>query len=424
MHQALGRLARALELAGSALVVRRGPALEVLRSLAAECGATAVHWNRRYEPAALARDAAIKSALREDGIEVRSFNSALLFEPWTIQTRTGTPYRVFTPFSRACLASAIEQPVTAPPRLRPPAIWPGSLSRESLELEPRIRWDEGMRVRWGGEVSPQVEAMDFLATRLAGYLTERDRPDHDGTSRLSPWLHFGEVSPRWLWHEAGGMLHGHPDAAVRAAAEGFRRQLLWREFAHHLLYHWPETTEAPLRPEFARFPWRHDPDALRAWQRGRTGYPIIDAGMRQLWQTGWMHNRVRMLVGSFLVKDLQITWQEGARWFWDTLVDADLANNTMGWQWIAGCGADAAPYFRIFNPVTQGERFDPGGDYVRRWVPELSGLPARWIHRPWEAPVAALEAAGVALGQSYPHRIVEHDVARRLALEAFQSIKA
>jgi deoxyribodipyrimidine photo-lyase len=262
-------------------------------------------------------------------------------------------------------------------------------------------WRPGER---GG--SRQMKA--FLDRAIESYSTDRDRPDHRGTSRLSPHLHFGEIGVRRIWHAV--RRHG-------AADDPYLRQIAWREFSYHLLFHYPNTPREALRPAFRRFPWRVDAAGLRAWTRGMTGYPMVDAGMRELWHTGWMHNRVRMLAASFLVKHLMIPWQEGAAWFWDTLVDADLANNTMGWQWSAGCGADAAPYFRIFNPVTQGEKFDPHGHYVRRWVPELARVPDKWIHKPWEAP-AALRP------ENYPRPIVEHDAARKRALAALSARSA
>jgi deoxyribodipyrimidine photo-lyase len=258
---------------------------------------------------------------------------------------------------------------------------------------------------------------------MASYPDDRDRPDVEGTSALSPHLHFGEISPRQIWHEVRACARSTRRSGVIEGADAFLRQLVWREFAYHILYHFPETPEQPLRAKFAAFPWRDDPDALRAWQRGRTGYPLVDAGMRQLWATGWMHNRVRMVVASFLVKHLLLPWQAGARWFWDTLVDADLANNTLGWQWVAGCGADAAPYFRIFNPVTQGKRYDPDGTYVRQWIPELSRLPTKWIHEPWAAPEKVLSESRADLRGTYPEPIVEHTFARQRALAALASIK-
>jgi deoxyribodipyrimidine photo-lyase len=287
-----------------------------------------------------------------------------------------------------------------------------------------VNWSKGIRATWKpGEEGASERLDSFIEEELYAYQEGRDRPDLEGTSRLSPHLHFGEVSPRQVWHAVQAASITAPMDGTIAGSEGFLRQLYWREFAYHLLFHEPQTTDHPLREEFAAFPWSTDDVSLRAWQEGRTGFPYIDAGMRQLWGTGWMHNRVRMAVASFLVKDLLIPWQEGAKWFWDTLVDADLANNTMGWQWAAGCGADAAPYFRIFNPITQGERFDPKGVYVRRWVPELAGLPDKYVHRPWEAPGDVLAQAGVSLGQDYPRPIVDHAEARALALGAYETIR-
>lgn len=253
---------------------------------------------------------------------------------------------------------------------------------------------------------------------MAAYSDDRDRPDRDGTSRLSPYLHFGCVGARQVWHAVRSRAGADSAPGTARGAEAFLRQLAWREFAHHLLFHFPAAVHTPLREEFTAFPWRDDPAALVAWQEGRTGYPLVDAGMRQLWKTGWIHNRVRMVVASFLVKDLLLPWRMGAAWFFDTLADADLANNTFGWQWVAGSGADASPFFRVFNPTLQGGKFDPRGDYVRKWVPELARLPDRWIHRPWEAPAAVLSSAGVAPGKTYPRPIVDHAVARLRALAA------
>jgi len=312
----------------------------------------------------------------------------------------GRPYQVFTAFWRACQAMPEPGvPLPAPECIPAPERWPESLAIEELGLDPIPDWAGGLREVWTpGEAGAMRLLREFLA-RADGYADERDRPDRAGTSRLSPHLHFGEVSARQVWHAARGV-------------EPYLRQLGWREFSAHLLHHFPHTATEPLRPEFRAFPWRMDAAALRAWTRGRTGYPLVDAGMRELWHTGWMHNRVRMVAASFLVKHLMIPWQEGAAWFWDTLVDADLANNTMGWQWCAGCGADAAPYFRIFNPVLQGEKFDPEGAYVRRWVPELADVPARFVHKPWLAPEPPRE---------YPAPIVDHDFARLRALAAYRS---
>jgi deoxyribodipyrimidine photo-lyase len=417
LHQSLAALDASLRKAGSRLTIRRGPTLDTLRSLVEETGATAVFWNRRYEPAIIARDSKIKSALQGEGKTAESFNGSLLFEPWTIKTQQATPYRVFTPFWRACLGQLEPAgPERMPPRFEKPAKWPMSAELRELGLQPMIDWTGGLREAWHpGENGARKQLSQFLENAIADYADQRNRPDLLGTSRLSPHLHFGEISVREIWSELGNLQMKANADAIRV----YKSELGWREFAHHLLFHFPHTAEEPLRGEFARFPWRKDTAELRAWQRGRTGYPIVDAGMRELWHTGWMHNRVRMIVASFLVKDLLISWQEGAAWFWDTLVDADLANNTLGWQWTAGCGADAAPYFRVFNPVSQGEKFDPDGAYVRRWVQELQRVPIEWLHKPWESPLD-VTTAGLEFGRNYPRPIVDHSRARQQALDAYR----
>jgi deoxyribodipyrimidine photo-lyase len=386
LHQSLEELRGALERRGARLVVRRGPPAGALVRLARECGADAVFWNGRGETA-------VARALADAGIAAQELPGNLLFEPGTILNRAGQPFRVFTAFWKACLrAPAPDAPLAAPRRIPGLARWPESLAVADLGLEAGLGRTAGLSLAWQpGERSGQRRMKAFLGSAVEAYARDRDRPDREGTSRLSPHLHFGEVSARQAWR--GALAHG-------PAAEPFLRQLAWREFAHHLLFHYPETRREPLRAEFRRFPWLADGAGLRAWQRGMTGYPLVDAGMRELWQTGWMHNRVRMVAASFLVKHLLIPWQEGAAWFRETLVDADPANNTLGWQWCAGCGADAAPYFRIFNPAIQAAKFDPEGSYVRRWVPELAG-------------------AG-----KYPQPIVAHEAARRRALEALAAMRA
>jgi deoxyribodipyrimidine photo-lyase len=356
---------------------------------------------------------------------VEGVNASLLFEPWAVYNKTGKPFQVFTPFWKACLSlPEPPAPLPAPTRLPGALQWPESVSLARLQLEATPDRSAGWRRTWAPGVQGATAQLEhFVDTTLASYAATRDRPDLSGSSRLSPHLHWGEISPRRLWHlvqERTGQDHIADEAC---GTEVYLRQLGWREFAHYALYHHPHLPQAPWRPAFAAFPWRQDAADLAAWQHGRTGYPLVDAGMRQLWTTGWLPNRVRMVVGSFLVKDLLLPWQEGARWFWDTLVDADLANNTLGWQWIAGCGADAAPFFRVFHPVKQGQKFDPHGEYVRRWVPELARLPDAWIHQPWTAPADALRAAGVALGHTYPHPIVDHQAARRRALAALQKLR-
>lgn len=423
LYQSLTSLAASLREAGSQLIMRRGPTRETLQALVKESGATAVFWNRRYEPAVIARDTKVKDALRNDGVEVGSFNAALLHEPWTIQNQSGKPFRVFTPFWKNCLAQpAPLAPSPAPGKVSAPPQWPTTLPLAALELQPKINWATGLKSTWQpGETGAHAQLKRFLEAAHADYSDHRNRPDLIGTSRLSPHLHFGEIGPRQIWSALQD--HAGAGGATNWRASQFLTELGWREFAHHLLYHFPQTPTEPLRADFNQFPWRKDPALLAAWRKGRTGYPIVDAGLRELWTTGWMHNRVRMIVASFLVKDLLLSWTEGVRWFWDTLVDADLAQNTLGWQWTAGCGADAAPYFRVFNPVSQGEKFDPRGDYVRRWCPELAKLPDAWLHQPWQAPAEILARAGIVLGRDYPEPIVNHAIAREVALEAFATLK-
>jgi deoxyribodipyrimidine photo-lyase len=427
LHHSLGALDASLREHGSRLVLARGSARAVLRALVNATEAGAVYWNRRYEPAGIARDRAIKAEFSAAGLEAVSFNAALLNEPHTIQNKQGRPFQVFTPYWRTCLALPVAAPLKfAAQKIPAPAKWPSSVELAGLELLPRVNWTAGLAETWEpGEAGVAKRLRHFAAKGMEAYAENRNRPDVDGTSLLSPWLHFGEIGPRQIW---AAVKARSKDSGVFPPGNGarvFLAEVGWREFAHHLLFHFPRTPEQPLREEFARFPWAEDPGGakLRAWQRGLTGYPIVDAGMRQLWQTGWMHNRVRMIVASFLVKHLRLPWTEGAAWFWDTLVDADLANNTLGWQWSAGCGADAAPYFRIFAPVLQGVKFDPNGNYVRRWVPELARLPTHVLHAPWEAPAAVLAAAGVKLGGNYPRPLVDHAQARAAALSAFKQLR-
>ena len=427
LHHSLVKLDESLRERGSRLVIKSGDAAPVLDQLRHDLKAEAVFWNRCYEPASITRDRALKRTLSESGCDVRSFNSALLFEPHTIKNKSGGPFQVFTPYWRHCLTLPVEPAtkITAA-NICAPKTWPASLKIAELGLLPRLNWADDFATHWQpGEAGAQARMWKFLSDSVDSYDKERNIPEYDGTSRLSPWLHFGEIGPRQIWQALREKSKSSGVFPASAGAKVFLSEVGWREFAHHLLYYFPHTPEEPLRSDFAKFPWAKDPkgEKLQSWQRGRTGYPIVDAGMRQLWQTGWMHNRVRMIVASFLVKHLRLPWQQGADWFWDTLVDADLANNTLGWQWSAGCGADAAPYFRIFAPVTQGERFDANGDYVRHWVPELSRMPAKWIHQPWNAPNEVLDTAGVRLGDNYPQPMVDHAAARAEALAAFKQLR-
>lgn len=397
----------------------RGTADDILPRLAAEVDASGVFWGRCYEPWRVERDRRIKRCLRERGRIAESFNSSLLFEPQSITKRDGTPYKVFTPFYRnGCLggAPAPRAPAAAAP-IRCFHRAPTGGSIDDLSLLPAVKWYDEIASAWRpGEAGAHARLKGFRSHDINNYGQGRDRPDLTFVSRLSPHLHFGELSPHQAWHAI------NPDDVNEVDADRFRSELGWREFSYYLLYHQPELPSQNLQKRFDNFAWRDDPAALHQWQRGETGYPIVDAGMRELWRTGYMHNRVRMIAGSFLVKNLLLHWHHGARWFWDTLLDADLASNSAGWQWIAGCGADAAPYFRIFNPVTQGRKHDPAGDYVRRYVPEIAALPDRFLHCPFDAPPETLAAAGVELGTTYPRPIVELPASRRRALAAYSAL--
>lgn len=423
LAQSLRALDRALQSHGQRLVLRRGQAAEALLQVADECGASTVYWNRRYDRPGTAADEQVIAQLQRRGIGGGTFAGGLLVEPDRIASASGGPMRVFTPFwKRLRTQCTIRAPLPPPSALPiPPLVASDSLPGWALEPS-HPDWAGGLRESWSpGEAAARTRLAEFLDGGIRGYAGGRDRPDRDVTSRLSPYLRFGEISPVEIWHAA--QFATDEGRAPQPDIEKFLSELGWREFSHHLLHHFPDLPLRNLQRKFDRFPWREDTDLLHAWQRGRTGYPLVDAGMRQLWQSGWMHNRVRMLVASFLVKHLLIDWRRGEEWFWDTLVDADTANNAASWQWVAGSGADAAPYFRIFNPVLQGEKFDPAGDYVRRFVPELAGLPGDVIHRPWAAPPPVLARAGVMLGKNYPHPLVDHETARNRALESFATIR-
>lgn len=415
LHHALTDLSQRLKDRGAGLVIRAGAAGEALAALVDESGADAVYWNRLYEPALVERDGAIKRSLRQRGLDVESFRAAMLFEPWELLRDGDAPYRVFTPYWRRMQKDW--RPVSTAPEPRAitgPTRWPSSLDVTDLGLLPGVRWDRKLEAVWTpGELAGRRRLKHFVEAGVADYESTRDRPDTDGTSAMSPFLHFGHVSPAQVV-EALAPSGELPDGK---GPLGYVRELAWREFSMTLLHYFPDLPDQPLQDKFEDFPWRAEDDYrddLEAWQQGRTGIPIVDAGMRQLYATGWMHNRLRMIVASFLTKNLLIPWQEGARWFWDTLVDADLANNTQGWQWTAGCGADAAPYFRIFSPERQAQRFDPDAAYIRRWCRELEGLDLVQIARLDDA---ERERRG------YPLPLVDVQASRRRALDAFEQIK-
>ena len=415
LHGSLQSLDAALISLGSRLVLRRGSLSRIVPELMRETGAVAIAWNRVPDPAAAQDEKIVGELCRNGGLQTESFPAALLFDPGSILTSTGTPFRVFTPFWRKCLSLGIDRGCLDMPRWASPARWPESCPLDDLELRRGARmWDSGLHQAWRpGESGAWARLEQFLPEALQDYRGQREAPGRAGTSRISPHLHFGETGPRRIVRRID-------DLGLSARADPFLRQLGWREFCQYLLHHFPQMTRASLRPEFDRMPWRHDSEGLRRWQKGTTGYPLVDAGMRELRTTGWMHNRVRMVTASFLTKNLLVDWRKGADWFLDTLVDADAANNAAGWQWVAGSGADAAPWFRIFNPVTQSRRFDPRGLYLRRWLPELRALPDKFIHEPWKAPPSVLSDADVELGRSYPLPMVDLQFTRKRALMSYR----
>jgi deoxyribodipyrimidine photo-lyase len=422
LARSLDALRRDLERYGVPLILRRGPAAREILKLAEQLGAGSVHWNRRYDPEGIATDTGIKAALKQAGVQATSHEGHLLREPWDVTTQSGTPLKVFTPFWRAHGAKGEPRaPLPRPAAMTAAEISIASDDINTWGLNPSPYWAKGFEPMWTpGEAGAEARLSAFLDAGLEDYAEDRNRPDLASTSRLSPHLRFGEITPARIWVAA----QMKAETTGQKGLGKFLSEIGWREFAYHLLFHQPNLRTENFSPRFDAFPWRDDDKALKAWQQGLTGYPIVDAGMRELWTTGWMHNRVRMVTASFLIKHLLIHWRRGEEWFWDTLVDADHANNAASWQWVAGSGADAAPYYRIFNPVIQGEKFDPNGDYVRRFVPELSRMPKAYIHQPWAAPPSILAASGVTLGLTYPHPIVDHAKARDRALAAFAAIKA
>lgn len=419
LDKSLKSLAEALEARGSRLILRRGDPAHQLGEIVATTGAGAVYWNRLYDKHAIARDSDIKSDLKADGVEVTSCNGGLLVEPWEVKTGAGGPYKVYTPFWRAARAVIADVPARRLPATLPaPDRWPDSDRLADWGLHPsKPDWSKGFDIWTPGEAGAKAALDRFLDGRIDAYPTARDLPGVEGTSRLSPHIHFGEIGPRQAWRAV------EASAAKGEAAAKFLAELGWREFNHHLLFHWPDLPTANFKPEFDAFDWEQDEAGFKAWTRGLTGYPIVDAGMRELWATGFMHNRVRMITASFLIKDLRIDWRRGEAWFQDTLVDADIAQNAANWQWVAGSGADASPFFRIFNPVTQGQKFDPDGAYVRKWIPELARLSSKTVHAPWTASDVELRGAGVRLGGNYPSPIVDHAAARIQALEAYVPVR-
>ena len=420
LHHSLNELSERIKSLGSKLyILKSNDTKQTLLDLAKEVKAELICWNRLYEPGIIKRDTEIKKELIKNGLACESFNGYTLIEPWEIKNSTSKPYQVFTPFWRSLSQKFKEKnPSVAPKKISKFETSINSIKLSSLNLLPKIPWDAKFYEYWKpGEINAQKLINHFIKHKIDKYKTDRDFLDRNGSSALSPHLHFGEISSNDIWFQC------RESKLSVDSAEPFLRQLGWRDFASHLLFHFPHTEKEPLKKEFESFPWSKDKKLLKAWQSGKTGYPIIDAGMRELWISGSMHNRVRMIVGSFLVKNLMIHWREGANWFWDCLLDADLANNTLGWQWVSGCGADAAPYFRIFNPITQSQKFDEEGNYLRKWLPELKDLPNKWIHNPSEAPKNILNEANIILGKTYPKPIVDLKETREAALDAYYEIR-
>jgi len=429
LHHSLKNLAEKISSLGGRLDLHVGDPVEILPAIVRAKQPSIIFWNRRYDKSSIALDLGLKAHFENEGIQVRSFNGALLKEPWEVTSKAGTPMRVFTPFWRAArLDYAVPAPVHAPHRLiasNEHTVGPLPCSLDELRLLPTAPdWSEGMATEWRpGEDGAHHTLDTFIDGGFCRYSENRNRPDLPSTSRLSAYLRFGEISIRQVWHSTEAAVHSGRTLASAEDLRVFQSELGWREFSYHLLYHQPDITTINVQRSFDAFSWSNDPAMLKAWKTGRTGYPLVDAGMRELWRTGFMHNRVRMVAASFLIKHLRIDWRIGEAWFWDTLLDADPANNPASWQWVAGSGADAAPYYRIFNPILQSEKFDPNGIYIRKFIPELKDLPNSLVHSPWLAKPAELAFAGVRLGSSYPYPVVSHDHAREAALKSYKALK-
>ena len=407
---------------GGHLQIFSGDPADIIPDLMKAFDTSRIYWNRCYEPWQIKRDKQIKSALKDNDCKVESFNGSLLWEPMSIAKKDGDPYKVYTPYyKKGCLnAQAPRYPKAPPARITYADVPDKGVQLSSLKLIPQIKWYEDFANHWSpGEEGAADKLSHFLSESIEQYKQDRDIPSVRGTSRLSAHLHYGEISPNQVWY---AVKDKYGDTEKKGVLT-YLSELGWREFSYYLLYHFPTLPEKNFNDKFDHFSWRQNTNDLEAWQKGQTGIPIVDAGLRELWQTGYMHNRVRMIVGSFLVKNLLVDWRRGEEWFWDCLVDADLANNTASWQWVAGSGADAAPYFRIFNPVLQGEKFDEEGEYIYQYCPELSKLPKKYIHKPWEASDEVLEKAGVTLGKDYPEPLVDLKQSRQRALDAFSEIK-
>ena len=415
LHFSLEKFADDIKNLGAPLLIRKASSsLEEIQKIIKETKADCIYWNKRHEPHFVERDRMIFKNLQSSGIDIRCFVAHSLFDPKSIKNQQGDPYRVYTPFSKYCFSELeAEPPKPKPKKIEKLKIKIPSLEPKNLKLLPQIRWDKKLWEHWDVGEEAAIKKIKAFKKRIQNYDKDRDFPSIDGVSKISPHLHFGEISSRRIWKELGFSPKTSP----------YLRQIIWRDFAIYSLLYSPDMPKKNINSKFDKFPWKKNKGAFEKWKKGQTGYPIVDAGMRELWQTGWMHNRVRMIAGSFLIKDLFIDWRKGQDWFWETLLDADLANNAFGWQWVAGSGLDAAPYFRIFNPITQGQKFDPNGQYIRRYIPELEKLPNKYLHAPWTAPPLLLQQLGIQLGKTYPRPMVDHKTAREEALEAFKGLK-
>ena len=422
LYNSLKKLGSDLYKYKSKLILRKGNALSIISQLVKDTKSDAIFWNRCYEPSSIQRDARIKKYLKDSEIEVKSFGANLLFEPWEVKNKSGNYFKVFTPFWKSCNLNYSPRSLYNSPVIKP---IDSGFETDDIESWELISTNPGRTEKFNeywvpGENSAQNLLSEFMEYNIEKYTTNRDIPSVNGTSRLSPYLHFGEISPHQIWYKIKDYHNMH---VFGNSVDKYLSEIGWREFSYHLLYHYHDLPSEEFNLKFQNFPWKFDGDNLNRWQKGLTGYPIVDAGMRELWSTGWMHNRVRMIVASFLIKHLLIPWQEGAKWFLDTLLDADLANNSAGWQWVAGCGADASPYFRIFNPITQGMKFDAAGEYIRKWIPELAALSNKYIHKPWEASKEELKSSSIELGITYPKPIIDHTYARNRALELYSKLQ-
>ncbi len=425
LHHSLTRLDKKISTYGSRLILRSGNPRVTLQKLVRATGAKVIYWNRSYEQETIRLLSQIQKCLEAENIQVKTYNSQILFEPSCFLNKKHTPYKIFTPFWKECQNRTLRfTSNTVLAKWPTPSLWPVTEDLKDWKLLSSEVYDSALQSAWNpGEQGAHKLLKIFLNGNLASYEFGRNHPSSSVTSRLSPHLHFGEISPSYIWNCMRRKTNAFSNKNSDQGALSFLRQIAWREFAYHLLFHFPHLKSQPMKHDFLHFPWEKNPLGLQAWQQGKTGYPLVDAGMRELISNGWIHNRIRLVVASFLVKDLLLPWQVGANWFGENLVDADQANNTLGWQWITGCGPDPSPYFRIFNPVAQSMRFDPEGYYIRRWIPELRKIPTRWLHQPWKAPNPILQKSGVELGLNYPYPIIDHARCRQKALDAFRTMK-